>query len=108
MPLWGPSRLIREIPVRGFLRKAHARGLRVITELIINHTADQHPWFQRARRARPSSHWRDFYVWSDTPEKYKLTSLAKDYAHTRTVSRACGWALYRGGLLHHERCTAQR
>jgi maltose alpha-D-glucosyltransferase / alpha-amylase len=54
-----------------FLREAHARGLRVITELIVNHTSDQHPWFQRARRAKAGSRWRDFYVWSDTPEKYK-------------------------------------
>ncbi len=54
-----------------FLRAAHRRGLRVITELVINHTSDQHPWFQRARRAKPGSAHRDFYVWSDTPEKYQ-------------------------------------
>ena len=53
-----------------FLREAHRRGLKVITELVINHTSDQHPWFQRARRAEPGSRWRDFYVWSDSPEKY--------------------------------------
>jgi maltose alpha-D-glucosyltransferase/alpha-amylase len=52
------------------LRAAHARGIRVITELVLNHTSDQHPWFQRARRAPPGSAHRDFYVWSDTPEKY--------------------------------------
>jgi maltose alpha-D-glucosyltransferase / alpha-amylase len=56
---------------RRFLREAHRRGLRVITELVLNHTSDQHPWFQRARRAPPGSSWRDFYVWSDTPDKYK-------------------------------------
>ncbi|MDH4231639.1 MAG: maltose alpha-D-glucosyltransferase [Nitrospirota bacterium] len=56
---------------RAFLRAAHDRGLRVITELVLNHTSDQHPWFQRARRAKPGSPWRDFYVWSDTPEKYR-------------------------------------
>ncbi len=56
---------------REFLREAHARGLRVVTELVINHTSDQHPWFQRARRAPPGSRWRDYYVWSDTPERYK-------------------------------------
>jgi maltose alpha-D-glucosyltransferase / alpha-amylase len=56
---------------REFLRAAHRRGLRVITELVINHTSDQHPWFQRARRAKPGSAHRDFYVWSDTPEKYQ-------------------------------------
>ena len=55
---------------RYFLDEAHRRGIRVITELVINHTSDQHPWFQRARRARPGSKWRDFYVWSDTPDRY--------------------------------------
>ena len=56
-----------------FVREAHRRGLRVITELVVNHTSDQHPWFQRARRAKPGSKWRDFYVWSDTWNKYKDT-----------------------------------
>ena len=54
-----------------FLREAHRRGLRVITELVLNHTSDQHPWFQRARRAPPGSRGRDFYVWSDTADKYR-------------------------------------
>ena len=54
-----------------FLREAHARGIRVITELVLNHTSDQHPWFQRARRAKPGSHRREFYVWSDDPTRYK-------------------------------------
>src|SRR4030095_3830056 len=58
-----------------FLREAHWRGLRVITELVMNHTSDQHPWFQRARRAKPGSRWRDFYVWSDTPDKYRDTPI---------------------------------
>jgi maltose alpha-D-glucosyltransferase/alpha-amylase len=65
---------------RSFLRKAHDLGLRVITELVINHTSDQHPWFQRARRAKPGSAWRDFYVWSDTPAKYSETRIIfKDF-----------------------------
>jgi maltose alpha-D-glucosyltransferase/alpha-amylase len=54
-----------------FLQSAHQRNIRVITELVINHTSDQHPWFQRARRARPDSVWRNFYVWSQDPTKYK-------------------------------------
>ena len=54
-----------------FLREAHRRGLRVITELVMNHTSDQHPWFQRARRAKPGSRWRNFYVWSETSDRYK-------------------------------------
>ncbi len=55
---------------RRFLREAHRRGLRVITELVVNHTSNEHAWFQRARRAPAGSPQRDFYVWSDTPEKY--------------------------------------
>lgn len=62
------------------LREAHRRGLRVITELVINHTSDQHAWFQRARRAAPGTPWRDFYVWSDSPEKYKEARIIfKDF-----------------------------
>jgi maltose alpha-D-glucosyltransferase/alpha-amylase len=65
---------------KAFLREAHRRGLKVITELVINHTSDQHPWFQKSRRAAPGSPWRDFYVWSDTPEKYKDARIIfKDY-----------------------------
>jgi maltose alpha-D-glucosyltransferase / alpha-amylase len=55
---------------RHFVREAHRRGLRVITELVINHTSDAHPWFQAARRAPHGSRKRDFYVWSDTPDRY--------------------------------------
>jgi maltose alpha-D-glucosyltransferase/alpha-amylase len=54
-----------------FLEAAHARGLHVITELVINHTSDQHAWFQRARRAPPGDPARDFYVWSETPTPYQ-------------------------------------
>lgn len=53
------------------LKEAHSRNLKVITELVINHTSDQHPWFQRARRAPKGSPERDFYVWSDDPTQYK-------------------------------------
>jgi maltose alpha-D-glucosyltransferase/alpha-amylase len=53
-----------------FLREAHALGMRVITELVLNHTSDQHPWFQKARRAKAGSAAREFYVWSDTPDQY--------------------------------------
>ena len=55
---------------RKFLSDAHRLGLRIITELVINHTSDQHPWFERARRAKPGSAWRNFYVWSDTADRY--------------------------------------
>src|SRR5580658_2296482 len=53
------------------LAAAHERDLQVMIELVVNHTSDQHPWFQRARLAPPGSPERDFYVWSDTPEKYR-------------------------------------
>jgi maltose alpha-D-glucosyltransferase/alpha-amylase len=63
-----------------FLREAHRRGLRVITELVVNHTSDQHPWFQRARRARPGTKERDFYVWSENQESYKEARIIfKDF-----------------------------
>ncbi len=61
--------------VRKFIHEAHQRGLRVITELVINHTSDQHPWFQRARDAKPGSTARDFYVWSDDDHKYAGTRI---------------------------------
>lgn len=54
-----------------FVREAHARGLRIITELVLNHTSTNHKWFQRARRAKPGSTYRDFYVWNNNTEKYK-------------------------------------
>jgi maltose alpha-D-glucosyltransferase/alpha-amylase len=60
---------------RHFVRAAHARNIRLITELVVNHTSDQHPWFQRARRAKPDSPWRNFYVWSQTDQKYAGTRI---------------------------------
>jgi len=53
---------------------AHSRGIRIITDLVLNHTSDQHPWFQEARR-NPSSPRRDYYVWSDTDQKYLGTRV---------------------------------
>jgi maltose alpha-D-glucosyltransferase/alpha-amylase len=65
---------------RLFLREAHARGLRVITELVVNHTSDQHAWFQRARRAKPGSAHRDYYVWSDSTDRYREARIIfKDF-----------------------------
>jgi maltose alpha-D-glucosyltransferase / alpha-amylase len=60
---------------RTMLHEAHRLGLKVITELIINHTSDQHPWFQAARAAPAGSAQRDFYVWSDTDQKYLDTRI---------------------------------
>ena len=76
---------------RAFLAAAHERGLRVITELVINHTSDQNPWFQKSRRAvagladrvpnrADPTDYRDFYVWSDTPDKYQEARIIfKDF-----------------------------
>ena len=65
-PDYGTSR-----DFRAFVRKAHTLGLKVITELVINHTSDEHPWFRRAREASKDSARRKFYVWSDTPDRYE-------------------------------------
>src|SRR5262245_42265047 len=63
-----------------FLREAHRRSIRVITELVVNHTSDRHPWFQRAREAKPGSGARNFYVWSDNQDKYREARIIfKDF-----------------------------
>ncbi len=63
-----------------FLKAAHDRGLRVITELVLNHTSDRHAWFQKARLAKPGSAARNYYVWSDTADKYKEARIIfKDF-----------------------------
>ncbi len=60
---------------RRFIQEAQKRGLRVITELVINHTSDQHDWFKRARRSPKGSSARDWYVWSDDDKKYAGTRI---------------------------------
>lgn len=79
-----------------FLRESHRRGIRVITELVVNHTSDQHEWFQKSRKAKPGSKWRDFYVWSDTPEKYQDARIIfKDFENSNwawdPVAKAYYW-----------------
>jgi len=69
-PSYGTMRDFRRL-----VKEAHDRGLRIITELVINHTSDQHPWFQRARQAKPGSNARSFYVWSDTDQRYSGTRI---------------------------------
>lgn len=77
-PSYGALEAFRE-----FVDSAHARGIQVITELVLNHTSDQHPWFLRARRAAPGSSLRNFYVWNDTPEKYRDARIIfKDFEHS--------------------------
>ncbi len=79
-----------------FLSEAHRRNLRVITELVINHTSDQHKWFQRARRAPENSPERDFYVWSDTPRRFEEARIIfKDFESSNwswdPIARAYFW-----------------
>jgi maltose alpha-D-glucosyltransferase/alpha-amylase len=53
-----------------FLDAAHSRNIRVVSDLVMNHTSDQHPWFQRAVQSPPGSPERDYYVWSDTDQRF--------------------------------------
>ncbi|MEX2530717.1 MAG: maltose alpha-D-glucosyltransferase [Gemmatimonadota bacterium] len=86
-----------------FLAEAHRRGMRVITELVINHTSDQHPWFQRARRAPPGSPEREFYVWSDDPGKYSETRIIfQDFEPSNWTWDPVAEAYYWHRFYHHQ------
>src|SRR5918997_3540602 len=89
-PLWYKDAIIYQLHVKSFFdanndgigdfagllaKLDYIASLGIITELVINHTSDQHPWFQRARHAKPGSRERDFYVWSDTDETYPKTRI---------------------------------
>ncbi|MBC5772657.1 maltose alpha-D-glucosyltransferase [Pontibacter sp. KCTC 32443] len=86
-----------------FVKEAHRRGLKVITELVINHTSDQHPWFQRARHAKPGSAHRDFYVWSDDPNKYKdVRIIFTDYEPSNWTWDPVAKQYYWHRFFHHQ------
>lgn len=88
---------------RTFLDEAHARGIHVVTEVVINHTSDKHPWFERARRAPAGSPERDFYVWSHTKEKYKHTRIIfKDYEPSNWTWDPVAKAHYWHRFYHHQ------
>ena len=88
---------------KGFLAEAHARGLKVITELVINHTSDQNPWFQRARRAAPGSVERDFYVWSDTTDRYQDARIIfKDFEPSNWTWDPVAGQHYWHRFFHHQ------
>jgi maltose alpha-D-glucosyltransferase/alpha-amylase len=88
---------------KNFLREAHKRGLRVITELVLNHTSDQHEWFQRARRAPAGSKFRDYYVWNDSPEKYVGTRIVfKDTELSNWIWDATANAFYWHRFFSHQ------
>ena len=82
---------------REFVAEAHRRGLKVITELVINHTSDQHPWFQRARRAPRDAPEREFYVWSDDDKKLAGTRII----FTDTESSNWSWDAVAGQYYWH-------
>ncbi len=89
--------------VRRFVREAHSRGLRVITELVCNHTSDQHPWFQRARNSPPNSAARNYYVWSDDPDKYSETRIIfKDFESSNWTWDSVANAYYWHRFYHHQ------
>ncbi|MER2997512.1 maltose alpha-D-glucosyltransferase [Pontibacter populi] len=86
-----------------FVKEAHRRGLKVITELVINHTSDQHPWFQRARRAKPGSAHRNYYVWSDDPTKYKdVRIIFTDYEPSNWTWDPVAKQYYWHRFFHHQ------
>ena len=88
---------------QAFIQAAHQRGLRVITELVCNHTSDQHAWFQRARRARPGSPERDFYVWSDTNTRYSEARIIfKDFETSNWTWDAVAEAFYWHRFYSHQ------
>lgn len=85
------------------LKEAHARNLKVITELVINHTSDQHPWFQRARRAPKGSPERDYYVWSDDPGKYKdVRIIFQDFEKSNWTWDTEAHQYYWHRFFHHQ------
>ena len=88
---------------RKLLEEAHKRNLKVITELVINHTSDQHPWFQRARKAPKSSPERDFYVWSDDPKKYKdVRIIFQDFETSNWTWDPVAHQYYWHRFFHHQ------
>jgi maltose alpha-D-glucosyltransferase/alpha-amylase len=86
-----------------FLAAAHERRLRVIVELVLNHTSDQHPWFQRARSAPPGSPERAFYVWSDTDHRYRDARIIFiDTERSNWTWDAEAGAFYWHRFFHHQ------
>lgn len=89
--------------LRQLLQEAHKRNLKVITELVVNHTSDQHPWFQRARRAPKGSPERDYYVWSDDPTKNKdVRIIFTDYEASNWTWDPVAQQYYWHRFFHHQ------
>ena len=89
--------------VRTFLAEAHRRGLRVIVELVLNHTSDQHRWFQRARHAAAGSPWREYYVWSDSPDRFpEARIIFRDFETSNWAWDAVAGAYYWHRFYSHQ------
>lgn len=85
------------------LEEAHRRDLKVITELVMNHTSDQHEWFQKSRRAEPGDPWRDFYVWSDDPHRYsEVRIIFQDFESSNWTWDEKAGAYYWHRFYHHQ------
>ncbi len=88
---------------RDFLEEAHRRGIKVITELVVNHTSDQHEWFKKARKAPAGSPERDFYVWSDDPTKYGETRIIfQDFEASNWTWDPVAGQYYWHRFFHHQ------
>ena len=85
------------------LKEAHQRNLKVITELVINHTSEQHPWFQRARNSPKGSPERDFYVWTDDPKQYKdVRIIFQDFETSNWTWDPVAKQYYWHRFFHHQ------
>lgn len=88
---------------KAFVHEAHQRDLKVIIELVINHSSDQHPWFQRAIKAPRDSDHRNYYVWSDDPEKYKeVRIIFQDYETSNWTWHEEAQQYYWHRFFHHQ------
>ena len=86
-----------------FLEEAHKRNLKVITELVINHSSDQHPWFQRARLAPKGSPEREFYVWTDDPNQWKdVRIIFQDFEASNWTWDPVAQQYYWHRFFHHQ------
>ena len=97
-PAYGDLKQFKQL-----LKEAHQRNLKVITELVINHTSDQHPWFQRARKAPKDSNARKFYVWTDDPNRYKdVRIIFQDYEKSNWTWDPVAQQYYWHRFFHHQ------
>jgi maltose alpha-D-glucosyltransferase/alpha-amylase len=97
-PAYGDIKQFKQL-----LKEAHQRDLKVITELVINHTSDQHPWFQRARKASKDSPYRNYYVWSDDPNQYKdVRIIFQDFETSNWTWDPVAQQYYWHRFFHHQ------